>query len=198
MEQIEAALRSGKTMTDLLTDPALLPAHEWPQFRELIRRAGTSWQATIVTAQEPGVPMLVSGRVVDKEGQPVKRAMVYAYQTSAKGWYSERAPHFAGQEGDRRHARLFGYLTTDNTGRFEIKTIRPGGYSDADLPAHIHIEVGRGEERSTELTTEIQFDDDPRLTTAWRTRSRQEGFVIAKVNQGADNVQRVQVEIKLR
>ncbi len=198
IEQAEAALKAGKTATEILTDPAFLPAHEWMPFRKLIRQAGTSSRATLVSPPEPGVPLVVAGRVVDRDGNPIQGAVVYSYHTSAKGWYSDRAAHFSGPEGDRKYARLFGYLTTDATGAFEIKTVRPGGYPDGDLPAHIHLEVGRTGDRPLDLITEIQFDDDSRLTAEWRNRSRQEGFVIAEVKKGAVNTQQVRVELKLR
>jgi protocatechuate 3,4-dioxygenase beta subunit len=128
----------------------------------------------------------------------VKNAVVYAYHTSAQGWYSDRAAHIEAHEGDRKHARLFGYLTTDDEGKFELQTIRPAGYPDTDLPAHIHVEVEPAEKEAGTLVTEIQFDDDPRLTRAWRDRSRKEGFVIAAVEPGKDKVQRVRVELRLR
>ena len=52
---------------------------------------------------------------------------------------------------------------------------------DSDLPAHIHVEIEPAGMGQRHLTTEIQFDDDPRLTAEWRRRSQQERFVIAKV-----------------
>jgi protocatechuate 3,4-dioxygenase beta subunit len=192
----EAALKSGKSATDILTDPAYLPVHPWPRFRKLMRDFAQSSQATIVTPHELGVPMVVTGRVIDSSGRPVKGAMVYVYHTSGKGWYSDRAAHIAAHEGDRKYARLFGYLRTDDQGSFELSTIRPAGYPDADLPAHIHVEVERPDKKLGSLVTEIQFDDDPRLTAEWRRRSQQENFVIAKVKKDAQGVQHVQIELR--
>ena len=76
---------------------------------------------------------------------PAKDALVYVYQTSAKGWYSARAPHLSGNGGDQGHARLFGYVVADERGRFEVRTIHPQGYPGTELPAHIHVEVFRNE-----------------------------------------------------
>src|SRR5262249_26019720 len=140
IDQADAALRSGKSTTAILTDPSFLSAHEWPRFRKLIRESAQSSQVTIVTPKEPGKTLVVTGRVVDGDGRPLKQAVVYFYQTSAKGWYSDRAAHYKAVAGDARHARLFGYLKTDDEGRFELRTIRPVGYPDTDLPAHIHVE----------------------------------------------------------
>jgi protocatechuate 3,4-dioxygenase beta subunit/tetratricopeptide (TPR) repeat protein len=195
IDQAQMRLKSGKSTTDIFTDPAYLGVHQWPRFRNLLRDFAQSSQATIVTPAEPGVPMVVTGRVIDLSGRPVKGAMVYVYHTSAKGWYSDRAAHIAANEGDRKYAQLFGYLCTDDRGNFQLRTIRPAGYPDADLPAHIHVEVGRPDRRPGNLVTEIQFDDDPRFTPEWRRRSHQERFVIAKVDTDARGVQQVRVEL---
>jgi protocatechuate 3,4-dioxygenase beta subunit len=192
------ALRSGASTSDVLTDPQYLPAHEWPRFRALIRRHATSSRAALAGREEPGVRLEVKGRLVDRSGRPVPGSVVYAYQTSAKGWYSDRAAHVAANEGDRKHARLFAYLRTDDAGRFELRTVRPGGYPGSDLPCHIHVEVDRTDRLPAGLITEVLFDDDPRLTAEWRARSRQEGFVIAPVKKERDGSQRVEVELKPR
>ena len=125
IDQAKAALESGKSTTDILTDSSYLTAHEWPRFRKLIRDSAQPSPVTIVTAKEPGQTLTVAGRVVDGRGQPVKNAVMYFYQTSARGWYSDRAAHVGGMEGDRKHARLFGYLKANEEGRFELRTIRP-------------------------------------------------------------------------
>jgi protocatechuate 3,4-dioxygenase beta subunit len=198
IDQADAALNSGKSTTTILTDPSYLPVHEWPRFRKLIRQSAQSSHVTIVAPKEPGEPLVVTGRVVDGDGRPAKRAVIYVYQTSAKGWYSDRAAHFSAREGDRKHARLFGYLRTDGEGRFELRTIRPSGYPDSDLPAHIHVEIEGIDKNSGSFVTELQFDDDPRLTPEWRKRSGQEGFLIGRINQDSEGRHQVQVEFKMR
>jgi protocatechuate 3,4-dioxygenase beta subunit len=196
IDQAKTALESGKSTTAILTDTSFLPVHEWPRFRKLIRDSAQFPPMTIISAQEPGEPLTISGRVVDGSRRPVKAALMYVYQTSSKGWYSDRAAHVGAVEGDRKHARLFGYLKTDAEGRFEIRTIRPAGYPDSDLPAHIHVEVEAPDRPAGGLVTEIQFDDDLRLTAAWRKRSGQEGFVIAKVTTDSEKHKRVEVELR--
>jgi protocatechuate 3,4-dioxygenase beta subunit len=198
IDAAEAALGSGKSTTALLTDPTYLGAHEWPRFRKLIRQAAQGSEATLVTKEEPGTRLVVTGKVVDRSGRALPAALVYVYQTSAKGWYSDRAAHIDAREGDRKHARLFGYLKTDDAGRFELTTIRPAGYPDSDLPAHIHVEITEPGKTTAALVTEIQFDDDPRLTAAWGRRSQQEGFRIARVKKDQDGGARVQVELAFR
>jgi protocatechuate 3,4-dioxygenase beta subunit len=198
IDQAKVHLEAGKSTTEILTDVAYLPTHEYPRFRRLIRDSAQSSQATIVTPKEPGSPLVASGRVIGDNGKPLMGASVYVNHTSAKGWYSDRAAHISAHEGDRKHARLFGYMKTAGDGRFEIHTIRPSGYPDSDLPAHIHVEIQSAGVGAGSLATEIQFDDDPRLTPAWRHRSQQEGFHIAKVDTDSSGVQHVNVEIRMR
>jgi protocatechuate 3,4-dioxygenase beta subunit len=196
IDQAKAALESAKSATTILTDPSFLAAHEWPRFRKLIRESAPSGRTTIVPPKEPGQPLTVTGRVVDGNGEPVTGALLYFYQTSAKGWYSDRAAHIKAVAGDAKHARLFGYLKTDGMGRFELRTIRPVGFPDTDLPAHIHVEIHGKAEGPANIGTEIRFDDDPRLTPEWRKHSQQAGFVIAKVKKDSEDRQQVEVELK--
>jgi protocatechuate 3,4-dioxygenase beta subunit len=197
IDRTTALLSSGKDTGAVLVDPVFLPAHEWPRFRRLIRDHARSSVVTIVTPEEPGVPLLVTGRVTEPSGRTVKGARLYVYQTSAQGWYSDRAAHIAAQEGDRKHARLFGYILTDDEGHFVLRTVRPAGYPQSNLPAHIHVEVETPDARGVRLTTEINFDDDPRLSGAMRRRAERERFVICRVTRGADGGQRVDAELKL-
>jgi hypothetical protein len=89
-------------------------------------------------------------------------------------------------------------MRTGADGRYELDTIRPAGYADADLPAHIHVEIESPAPPSPVLITEIQFDDDPRLTSEWRRRSQQEGFQIAKVYKDAADFRHVHVDFQTR
>lgn len=180
----------------VLADPAQLDLHELAPFRELVRDHAPSAKITIVTPEEPGTPLVARGELRDAAGAPAKDALVYVYQTSAKGWYSARAPHLSGNGGDQGHARLFGYLVADEHGGFEVRTIRPQGYPGTELPAHIHVEVFRDERRV--LVSEFLFEDDPRLTAAQRESSRQAGFPICPVTTDADGVQHVAASFTLR
>jgi protocatechuate 3,4-dioxygenase beta subunit len=67
-----------------------------------------------------------------------------------------------------------------------VKTIRPAGYPESSLPAHIHVEIGSPGMTSGVKITEAQFADDPRLTAEARRRSQQEGFVICDVARKPD------------
>jgi protocatechuate 3,4-dioxygenase beta subunit len=197
IDKAAAALRSRKSASDILSDPTCMPAHEWPRFRKLIREFPADGKLTVVTGQEPGIALTVSARVIDKNGAPVPVAEVYVYQTSAKGWYSDRAAHIQANEGDRKHARLFGYVKTDLDGKFELRTIRPAGYPDSNLPCHIHVEVRPAQAEFAKVISEILFDDDPRLAGPARERATREGGVVGQVRRDGANAQHIDVGLKM-
>lgn len=162
----------------VLRDPRNTPLRPYTEFRELIRDHARAARVPLVPDGEPGEALLVLATVKDAGGRPAANALVYAYQTSSKGWYSDRAPHISGNSGDVKHARLFGYARTDTKGTFELVTIRPAGYPRSDLPCHIHLGLTAAD--GAELWTEICFEDDPRLTAAVRAEAPQAGFVLVR------------------
>lgn len=198
----EAAVLVSDSRIDvsaLLCDEKYMPAHEWPRFRQLVYEQAPVGSVRIAPADEPGERLQVRCLVRDQAAQPVRNATVYLYHTSAKGWYSDRAPHYSGNAGDTKHARLFGYVKTDDAGAFELHTIRPAGYPRSDLPQHIHIEVKPPPDLHLQtVVSEILFEDDPRLAPpAARERARREGFVICPVTRKGDGTQRVECTIEL-
>jgi protocatechuate 3,4-dioxygenase beta subunit len=58
---------------------------------------------------------------------------------------------------------LQGEVRTDENGRYQLDTVRPGHYAGAQPPppAHIHVEVSHPD--AGDLMTEIVFADDPYL-----------------------------------
>jgi protocatechuate 3,4-dioxygenase beta subunit len=119
---------------------------------------------TLVAAGEPGRRVSISGQVVDTAGEPVPGAELHVYQTDARGHYTPDRPM------DEPHARLSGRLQADGQGRFELHTIRPGGYPkairlgdrDRKIPAHIHIDVSAAGYSSHKF--QAVFADDPLLS----------------------------------
>lgn len=182
---------SPTAISAVLCSPRFQSIHDRTSFRELVRDHAQEGRITMAADDEPGERMVVFGEVRESDGTPVKSALVYLYHTSAKGWYSDKAAHISGNAGDVKHARLFGYVRTNGEGRFEVRTIRPAGYPETDLPAHIHLHIDAGERGKR--GGEIQFDDDPRLTQEWRARSQREGATIAPVERtkGGEHVVRV-------
>ena len=119
--------------------------------------------ARIAPPDEPGQPLRIEGTVRDRSGRPAAGVIVYAYHTDSRGIYPERG-------AARPHGRLRGWAKTEAKGRYRFDTIRPAGYSDTDIPQHVHmhvIEVGR----CTYYIDDILFEDDPRLTPEQKRQS---------------------------
>jgi protocatechuate 3,4-dioxygenase, beta subunit len=110
-----------------------------------------------------GERILVHGRVADDSGRPVRGALIEVWQANAAGRYRHAA--------DRHPAPLdpnfegAGRCLTDDEGRYEFVTIKPGAYpwgnhENAWRPAHIHFSVF-GRAFVQRLVTQMYFPGDP-------------------------------------
>lgn len=179
IKESEEKLKSGQaSVSQILTDKKYDAVHPETSFRELIKKYCRAETLAIVTDTIPGRKIKVAAMVKNEDGKPVADALVYLYQTDARGWYAADAPHILAYEGDHRHARLFGYVKTNKEGRFELHTIKPSGYPKSDLPAHIHVHVTA--DGYQPYGTEFLFDDDERLTDKIRENAIRDRFLISK------------------
>ena len=116
--------------------------------------AGAPRRRVLAAAAEKGDRILVRGTVHGGDcSTPLSRALLDVWQADAEGRY-----HDAGEQ-----YRLRGQILTDEKGRYELETIRPGNYKLGDgwRPAHIHFTVtSPGHEP---LTTQLYFRGDPYL-----------------------------------
>ena len=110
-----------------------------------------------------GERIIVTGRVRDGDGRPVRSALVEIWQANAGGRYRH--------EGDRHPAPLdpnfggAGRCLTDDEGRYRFVTIKPGAYpwrnhNNAWRPAHIHFSLF-GRAFTNRLVTQMYFPGDP-------------------------------------
>ena len=179
IKEAEEKLKTNKaTISQILTDKKYDAVHPETSFRELIKKYCKAEVISIATDTIPGRKIKVIGTIKNTEGKAVAGALVYLYHTDSRGWYAADAPHVSMNEGDMRHARLFGYIKTDKDGKFELHTIKPSGYPQSDLPAHIHVHVDTDGYQS--FITEFLFDDDERLVGKIRENSIRNNFMISK------------------
>jgi protocatechuate 3,4-dioxygenase beta subunit len=112
-----------------------------------------------------GERMVLAGRVLDERGRPVRHALIELWQANAAGRYVHKAdqhdapldPNFLGA----------GRCMTDNDGRYQFLTIKPGAYpwgnhANAWRPNHIHLSLF-GEYFASRLVTQVYFPGDPLL-----------------------------------
>lgn len=106
---------------------------------------------------EKGERMRISGIIYEKDGKtPARNALLYAYHTDNSGYYSK-----AGNETgvQKWHGRLHAWLMTNDSGRYEINSIRPAPYPNRTIPAHIHAAVKTADGRM-QWIDDIVFKDD--------------------------------------
>lgn len=119
---------------------------------------------TVQHAGEPlGERIVVSGRVLDGEGRPVRRQLVEVWQANSSGRYiHQRDQHPAPLDPNFTGA---GRTITDDDGTYRFITIKPGAYpwknhANAWRPAHIHFSVF-GTAFTQRLVTQMYFPGDP-------------------------------------
>ncbi|MFI6924226.1 protocatechuate 3,4-dioxygenase subunit beta [Nonomuraea spiralis] len=120
-----------------------------------------------LTRQHLGEPLgeriTVTGRVLDREGRPVRRQLVEIWQANSSGRYLHQRddhpapldPNFSG----------VGRCLTDDDGGYHFTTIKPGPYPwrnhlNAWRPAHIHFSLF-GTAFAQRLVTQMYFPGDP-------------------------------------
>jgi len=112
-----------------------------------------------------GERIVVTGRVLDEGGRPVRHTLIELWQCNAAGRYVHRTdqhdapldPNFLGA----------GRAMTDDDGNYRFITIKPGAYPwgnhpNAWRPAHIHFSLF-GEFFASRLVTQMYFPGDPLL-----------------------------------
>lgn len=141
---------------DLPRVPTAAPEAWLPQDADLTRQS---------SAPPLGERIVVSGRVLDAQGRPVRRSLVELWQCNAAGRYHHAKdrheapldPHFLG----------WGKTLTDDDGWYRFMSIKPGAYpwgnhSNAWRPAHIHFSLF-GNSYAQRLVTQMYFPGDPLL-----------------------------------
>ena len=107
------------------------------------------------TAEAQGQLIYVSGRVLASSGAPVPHARIDIWQANAAGKY--RHPSDTNPAPLDPNFKGFARLTTDTSGRYSFRTIKPGAYPtpEGDIrPPHIHMTV---EGRFDRLVTQLYF-----------------------------------------
>ena len=120
-----------------------------------------------LTRQHKGEPLgeriILTGRVTDTDGRPVRDTLVEIWQANAAGRYIDPAddhpapldPNFTGA----------GRCLTDGDGRYRFVTVKPGAYpwrnhANAWRPAHVHFSFF-GSALASRLVTQMYFAGDP-------------------------------------
>ncbi len=154
-----ALIEAPQTLSEV-TGPSFNDLWCGPNATDLTRVDGRADEAQ-------GQRIILSGRVLDEAGRPVRGTLVEVWQANAAGRY-----HHGGDLHDAPLDPNFtgaGQVVTDDEGRYRFLTIRPGAYPwrntyNAWRPAHIHFSVF-GPSFATRLITQMYFPGDPLLET---------------------------------
>ena len=93
-----------------------------------------SWKTVIPPKNEPGEPLIITGKVFQPDGKtPAEGIVLWVYHTDRTGYYNAR--------DDASHPRLNGWMKIGADGKYEFRTIRPGAYPHRATPAHIHAHI---------------------------------------------------------
>ena len=161
------------SLVDLLAGAQSMPGATPGSVLGPFHTAGSPWctNPADLTAGNAGRVVLLRGRVLDIDGQPVPDAALDFWQNADNGLYWQLDPT---QPQDNLRCRL----KVDAAGHFAIRTIRPRPYQiptdgpvwidlvgpagrSAWRPAHVHLIVGAPGYRT--LVTELFDADDPHL-----------------------------------
>jgi protocatechuate 3,4-dioxygenase beta subunit len=157
--------------SSILRHPTKDPRHADPETIELwapvFGHRDVAALESDLTLQHLGEPvgerMVVTGRIVDGDGRPVRHQLVEIWQANAAGRYIHKRdqhpapidPNFTG----------VGRCLTDDDGNYRFQTIKPGPYpwknhQNAWRPAHIHFSLF-GTDFTQRLITQMYFPGDP-------------------------------------
>ncbi|WP_328907129.1 protocatechuate 3,4-dioxygenase subunit beta [Streptomyces sp. NBC_00234] len=120
-----------------------------------------------LTRQHQGEPLgeriTVSGRLLDRDGRPVRGQLIELWQANASGRYAHQRdqhpapldPNFTG----------VGRTLSGDDGSYTFTTVKPGAYpwrnhTNAWRPAHIHFSLF-GSAFTQRLITQMYFPNDP-------------------------------------
>lgn len=140
----------------------LTPEQIMGPFYPLIRPLDQDADLTIIKGrrgQAQGKVIHLTGRVLNRNGEPVKGAKIELWQANTHGRYAHATdsnpspldPNFQG----------YGVQFTDAKGQYRFKTIKPGAYPDSPMhmrPPHIHFDIAGKKDR---LVTQMYFPNEP-------------------------------------
>jgi len=160
-----------------------------PYFHIGLIRPGDNMNV-MVNDQTRGQRILVRGRVIDGDGEPIPDAMLEIWQADSDGIY--------GHPADPKHADAdpafggFGRAPTDDSGEYSFKTIKPGAMEREGEPTmapHVNFRVfARGmlihAYTRMYFPNEVENENDPVLKMITETDRR--STLIAAVDMGED------------
>lgn len=115
---------------------------------------------SIADESEPGERIIIKGRFLKPDGKtPQPDVLMYAYHTNAGGVYPKKGDEKGIQKWN---GYLHGWIKSNESGEYEIHTIRPGSYPNSSNQAHIHAAL-KPPASAPYYISDFLFKDDPLL-----------------------------------
>ncbi|MBC7775178.1 MAG: hypothetical protein H7246_07040 [Phycisphaerae bacterium] len=144
-----------------------LTGFERRDLRETLEKYAVWPFETTCPATESGTKITLRGHLSDENGKPLPGERLHTFHTDHRGYYAP-TDSASGRMGES-DPRLEGFLTTDSTGGFEIRTVRPASYpkqyEGRTIPQHVHIVVAMAGKK--EENFQVVFEDDPAMSEYW-------------------------------
>ncbi len=147
-ELVEAGLSLGVAVIAapaLGAVPAPLPLTPPNELGPFYKR-GAPTSTNLIVAGDPGLPLAVSGRVLDPSGRPLPGATVEVWHADARGVYDLEGYRYRGQ------------VVAGADGTYRYLTLMPGHYPQR-VAQHIHYRVSAPGRKL--LITQLYFATDP-------------------------------------
>lgn len=130
-----------------------------------------SHRLILPTPRHAGSTLVVRGKVFKEDGvTPAAGVTIYIHHTDARGLYAP-PPRATGWE--RFHGAIRGWLKTNASGEYELRTTRPAPYPNGTEPAHIHAYGLLPGSRTGFYFDDILFEGDPLINQAhWQRVAR--------------------------
>jgi protocatechuate 3,4-dioxygenase beta subunit len=100
----------------------------------------------------------LTGKVIDRNGSPIRDATVEIWQCDANAVYLHTGDSASKKDQQDKNFQGFGRFTTGSNGAYRFRTIKPVPYPGRPAP-HIHVKVKKGDREL--LTTQINIAGDP-------------------------------------
>ncbi|HYY88730.1 MAG TPA: intradiol ring-cleavage dioxygenase [Chloroflexota bacterium] len=142
--RLVVGLAAGALLLAAVTSTAFAqttPAQtEGPYFK-----ASSPERTSLIDAGVSGTPLVITGRVLTPDGQPVANALLDVWQADAGGNY------------DNSGYTLRGHQYTDDNGNYQLETVVPGLYPGRTRHIHVKVQAPNG----PVLTTQLYFPGEP-------------------------------------
>jgi len=117
------------------------------------------------TGEPIGERIIVTGRLLDDRGKPIRNALIEIWQANSAGRYKHKVEQHDAPLDPNFHGG--GRTLTDENGVYRFTTIKPGSYPwgnhfNAWRPRHIHFSIS-GTNFLQRLVTQMYFSGDPLL-----------------------------------